>query len=344
MFTQKEINQFHKNGIIIAKGLIRGDELIILQNATAKVVSEGMANSPQQTDIDGPSDYLGNNKFDDHIYLVKEDGSYVYRRSERMWDRDDIFKAVTVNPELLIHYGQLTGHAFMPMHDSFVCKIPEGDVPVLWHQDPPYCYQGWNETQGIPNIDADIYLDNSTKENGCIWGIPGHHLVGHVEIENFSEEDLFNHPDVISFEAEPGDVIFHSLSAPHGSIGNKTKDLRRTFYIHFANYEVYKECYSQDPGVKRRKDERGLFFDFNKNSEKNIRDMVEKRKSMGYEIPDENIIRINQQGFEFLGEPKTSLYHWNDLSSKISIQEKRDKQQLGILKKDQNTLSSLESQ
>ena len=76
MFTQNEINQFHKNGIIIAKGLIRGDELLKLQNATAKVVSEGMANSPQQTDIDGPSDYLGNNKFDDHIYLVKEDVSY----------------------------------------------------------------------------------------------------------------------------------------------------------------------------------------------------------------------------------------------------------------------------
>ena len=77
------------------------------------------------------------------------------------------------------------------MMDSFVCKIPEGYVPVLWHQDMPYSHQGWNESQIIHNIDADIYLDSSTKENGCIWGIPGHHLVGHIEIENFSEEDLF---------------------------------------------------------------------------------------------------------------------------------------------------------
>ena len=94
-------------------------------------------------------------------------------------------------------------------------------------------------------------------------------MVGHVEIENFSEEDLFNHPDVISFEAEPGDVIFHSLSAPHGSIGNKTKNLRRTFYIHFENYEIYKECYSQDPEVIRRKEERGMFLISMMNQRKN---------------------------------------------------------------------------
>ena len=135
--------------------------------------------------------------------------------------------------------------------------------------------------------------------------------------------------------SEPGDVIFHSLSAPHGSIGNKTKNLRRTFYIHFANYEVYKECYSQDPAVIRRKEERGMFFDFNDESEKKLRDMIRIRKALGYETPDENIISINQQGFEFLGELKTSLYHWNDLSSKLSNEEKKAK--------DQNKLSRLES-
>ena len=83
-----------------------------------------------------------------------------------------------------------------------------------------------------------------------------------------------------------------------------------------------------------------MFFDFYDKLEKKLRGIIRKRKAFGYETPDENIISIKQQGFEFLGEPKTSLYHWNDLSSKISIQEKRDKQQLSILKKDQNTLSS----
>ena len=104
--------------------------------------------------------------------------------------------------------------------------------------------------------------------------------------------------------SDPGDVIFHSLSTPHGSIGNKTKNLRRTFYIHFENYEIYKECYSQDPALIRRKEEKGVFFDFNDKLEKKLRGIIRIRKAFGYETPDENIISINQKGFEFLGEHK----------------------------------------
>ena len=78
MFTQKEINLFHKNGIIIAKGLFKGNELIKLQDAAAKVVNEGIENTPQQTKDAGTSDYAANKTFDDHLYLVKKDGSHIY--------------------------------------------------------------------------------------------------------------------------------------------------------------------------------------------------------------------------------------------------------------------------
>ena len=125
-----------------------------------------------------------------------------------------------------------------------------------WAHDPPYLKKDWDKLQRIPNIDCDIYLDHSTKENGCLWGIPDHHLVGHIEIENFTEEELFNCPGIIPFETEPGDVIFHSLSAPHGSAGNKTDGLRRTFYIHFNNKEIYEQCYKDDPEVIKRKEQK----------------------------------------------------------------------------------------
>ncbi len=119
-----------------------------------------------------------------HLYQDNPDGSKTYFRSEMMWDRDPVFKAVTVNPQLLSCHGQLSGHSFIPYGDSVVCKLPQGDVPVSWHQDPPYgarkpgsISDGRPETYGIPNIDADIYLDRATVDNGCLWVIPGHDLV-----------------------------------------------------------------------------------------------------------------------------------------------------------------------
>ena len=221
MFSPEEINQFHQDGFVVAKNMIQGQELSALQEAASRITSEGIAAKDETN----------------HLYYAKSDGSRTYFRSERMWDRDPIFQAVTVNPVLLTHYGQLIGHPFMPIVDSFVCKLPFGNVPVRWHQGPPT----WPNTHPIPNIDADIYLDHSTVDNGCVWAIPGHHLVDHVQFENFTDQELFTQMGAVPIELGPGDVSFHCLSAPHGSRGNQSASLRRTFYIHFMNQSVLDE-------------------------------------------------------------------------------------------------------
>ena len=47
MFTQSQIDQYHKNGTIIAKNLIKGEELEKLQEAADKVVNKGIENLPE---------------------------------------------------------------------------------------------------------------------------------------------------------------------------------------------------------------------------------------------------------------------------------------------------------
>ena len=264
IFSQEEINQFHQDGFVIARNVIQGHELAALQEAASRITSEGIA-AKNETN---------------HLYYDKSDGSRTYFRSERMWDRAPIFQAVTVNPVLLTHYGQLIGHPFMPIVDSFVCKLPFGNVPVRWHQDPPFGTPTWPNTHPIPNIDADIYLDHSNVDNGCVWAIPGHHLVGHVQIENLTEEKLFTQMGAVPIELGPGDVSFHCLSAPHGSRGNQSASLRRTFYIHFMNQSVLDECYRHLPYIDDLESERGLFDERAKLAS---RKMIEIRQILGYE-------------------------------------------------------------
>ena len=141
MFTQSQIDQFHHDGTIIAKNLIKGKELKKLQEAADKVVNNGIENAPED---------IPNNKKEKQFiwkgldgYMLKKDGRHIYRRSQNMFDRDPVFKAVCANPEILKHYGQLIGHSFMPADDAMVVKVPHGDVPVLWHQDPPYLKKDW---------------------------------------------------------------------------------------------------------------------------------------------------------------------------------------------------------
>src|SRR5438128_669467 len=145
------------------RGVVGGRELEMLQEAADRVIAEGLARIAKEN----------------HRYAPGPDGREVYWRSERMWERGDIFRAVTVHPELLENIGQCIGQAFYPWNDSLVVKLPHAGAPVKWHQDPPYRNPDRESTYPVPNFTTDIYLDHSGPDNGCVYAIPAHHLVGH---------------------------------------------------------------------------------------------------------------------------------------------------------------------
>lgn len=296
MLTRDQIDQFHRDGFLVIRNLFKGRELGLLQDAASRVASEGIANE---------GDY--------YKYRTRPDGGTTYFRSEKMWDRDPIFQAVTVNPELLECIGQCYGHPFLPINDSFVCKIPEGDVPIAWHQDPPCSHPDCLETFEVPNFDTDIYLDRSTIDNGCVWAIPDHHLVGHVDLSQYSDEELFKNRLATPLEMEAGDVLFHAISAPHGSMGNTSTTWRSIFYVHYAPREVKEHCYPRWAETKHGFDAEGREF---------VRGMLDKRKTLGFDGLDGNHIRWNDDGFYFDGEPTTQPRHWRTLIDGISQEEK----------------------
>ncbi|MDA0991122.1 MAG: phytanoyl-CoA dioxygenase family protein [Verrucomicrobia bacterium] len=305
MLTQDQIDQFHRDGFVVVREAIAGAELEALRSAAAQVVQEGIA----EIDPDG------------HRYHQMPDGSRTYRRSERMWQRADIFQATTVKPDILEMVGQCIGHPFLPMNDSMVAKIPMGNVPVFWHQDPPYGDPKLNDTYPIPNFVTDIYLDDSTIENGCVWGIPGHHLVGHVDIRSYTEEQLFNHPLAVPIEMKPGDVLLHSLSSPHGSIGNQTASTRRIFYVHYMAVDVFRDCYANVGwmGLPGGPEAKGKAF---------VQGMHAARQRLGFDDLNSDHIQWTDDGFTVVDGPTTPERHWADLAAAIPADERAAKQAL----------------
>src|SRR5437879_4971813 len=75
--------------------------------------------------------------------------------------------------------------------DTLVVKLPFSGAEVKWHQDPPYRNPDRESTFAVPNFTTDIYLDHSGPGNGCVYAIPGHHLVGHVDPSTCSTDELF---------------------------------------------------------------------------------------------------------------------------------------------------------
>ena len=300
MLSQEQIDFFHTNGYLIMRGVLRGEELRLLQDAADQVIEEGVSRKDAHS----------------HRYMAGADGSEVYWRSEWMWPRGDVWKAVTLNPDVLENIGQCIGQAFYPWNDSLVVKLPDNGAPVLWHQDPPYRNADRETVFPVPNFTTDLYLDHSGPDNGCVYAIPGHHLVGHVDLSDKSQQNLFERCGALPLELEAGDVLFHCLSTPHGSGGNVSGIKRRIFYIHYLAQDVYDDGYAPEPWASEKPglvpERRAL-----------IEEMLAARRTLGWEDPlARPTLKWGEQGFEFLGLPVTPHRHWQELASAIPVEKR----------------------
>ncbi len=302
MLSQQQIDSFHSQGFLVMPGVVRGRELAQLREESAAVVAQGVAK-------DG-------NK---HLYHQLEDGGEVYWRSEDLWNRHAIFRAVAVNPELLENIGQCVGQAFFPWNDSLVVKIP-GGRPVTWHQDPPYGDPARLSSGAVPNFTTDIYLDESDEGNGCVWAIPGHHLVGHVKLEDKSQEELFARCGAVPVRMKPGDVLFHCLSTPHGSMENPSNRMRRTFYIHYIAQQAFDEC-GYAPWGKPA---------WGEAKRAQVAQMARDRAALGLDAAFGPAIREVADGLEFTGPVRTPRGHWPALAARIPSDRRAELKELSV--------------
>jgi phytanoyl-CoA hydroxylase len=304
VLTAQQIGRFHRDGLLVLRGVFGDQEIQALQQAADEVTRKALAGEGRghgYRDVDGHREY--------------------YRTDGVLWESHAAFRIATVNPTLLAGVGQCLGHPFMPINDSLVVKLPHSGVAIPWHQDPPYQGpDGLSQTFGIPNFDCDIYLDAATVENGCLYGLAGRHLAGHFEVERFSEDELFDRADAIPLEMAPGDVILHAISAPHGSRANESGTLRRVFYVHYMAQEVLETLHPEWVGTNRG---------FAEGDIEDVQAMVEERQRAGLSGPEAGNVELTSDGFAFTGEPVTRPRHWETLLADLTPQQVQAAKKLG---------------
>ena len=277
MLDQVQIDQFHRDGFLILRQVFGGDELDLLRLAADRVEADGISG-------------LGRH----HLYHPSPGGLKLYCRSERIWDYDPIFPAATAHPRLLEAVGQCLGQAFLPIGDAFSCSTRFGKFPIPWHQDPPYGDPRRRLTYNIPSFTAGIYLDHATVENGCLWGLPGHHLAGHLELQHHREEELYARARPL--ELAPGDVLLQCPSAPRASRGNPSPRTWRALHVHYLARAVLEDAY---PGWQTQ--ERG----FNPQGLSLAQHMLELRQSLCLFDQESPRLTFGEAGFAFTGHPCT---------------------------------------
>ena len=141
------------------------------------------------------------------------------------------------NPAFLVPAYQLLGAPVRFWHDQLFCKPAKHGGVVAWHQD----YSYWTRTQPMSHLTCWIALDDSTRDNGCLYYVPGSHrwdllpvtgLTGDMDeimtVLSPEQKDAFR---PVPIELKRGQCSFHHPLMVHGSYENRSDRPRRATLI-----------------------------------------------------------------------------------------------------------------
>jgi hypothetical protein len=153
------------------------------------------------------------------------------------WRIEPGFHDLLWHPGFVGPASQLLGGDVRFWHDQLFSKPARHGGVVAWHQD----YSYWTRTRPMQHLTCWIGLDDTTRENGCLWYVPGSHrwnllpitgLAGDMDeirtVLTPAQLDAFR---PVAIELRAGECSFHHPLMVHGSYENRTASPRRATVI-----------------------------------------------------------------------------------------------------------------
>jgi len=236
--TQAELEQYAKQGFFCRERVLSEADLVELREAAENVHRRILEAASRGEG--GPTDMVDNQRYQSVCgSTIKWEWSpelAAVRSMEPAHHLDPRFDALVDDPRMWQPAAKLVGtEALSLFSDKLNVKRP-GGAPFPWHQESPYWAHGAQQLDRI--VSVLIYLDEATKENGCLWVIPGSHSRG--TLPSLAGQGALGalYTDVEQVEGEPvptelpaGSVVWFHRDLVHGSRSNHSQDSRRVFVI-----------------------------------------------------------------------------------------------------------------
>jgi len=215
-----EVKEFYEeNGFYHARGVFSPQEVSVLESDFDRIV-EQISGSGEKVDAtwSGP----GIEKIrggEDRILHTHN----VHRYSAN-WLR------ALIHPRFLEISRDLLGENIVLNHSKLFYKPAEKGSPFPMHQDWSY-FPTLNDTM----MAGIIHVSRATDRMGCLRVYPGSHLLGRIEGTSgkVASDLLVRYPieDATIVEAEAGDVVFFHYFTLHGSMPNRSEEVRKTVLV-----------------------------------------------------------------------------------------------------------------
>lgn len=136
-----------------------------------------------------------------------------------------------MNNKFLDIAEQLLGPDIVLHHTKLFQKPSEKGAPFPMHQDWSYF-----PTEKDTMLAGVIHVSKATDEMGCIRVYPGSHKLGRLQGswgQSVSDLLLNEYPieKSTAVDCEPGDVLFFHYFTIHGSMPNRSSEIRKTVLV-----------------------------------------------------------------------------------------------------------------
>jgi hypothetical protein len=236
--SDQELKSFRERGFFYRKQVLGTDELVELRAGVDRAHQAIL--DAAKNDSATPIDQVDNQKYQQVLgATVKwewDENLFAARSVEPCAHLDTGLDALIDDPRIWQPVTRLIDSDSLSLFsDKLNVKRP-GGAPFPWHQDGPYWAFGAEQLEKI--VSATIYLDTATKENSCLWVIPGSHRNGFLKgLDNRGVLGaLYTDVDSLEGEALPlevpeGSVLWFHHNLVHGSQVNRSPRGRRIFVV-----------------------------------------------------------------------------------------------------------------
>ncbi len=224
-FSAAEIELFHQQGYLAGPRVLDEEQLDSLKARIGDILAG-------QTDM--PEMLMG-----ETAEKSKAKGQLPSVKVVNLFRHDEVFANVYKNETIGSLAHDLMEGPVRVWEDQMIYKPPfEEQAALGWHRD----YTFWNHVGPADMATCWIALDDATVDNGCMQVIPGSHRweldFGREDVDVHDPEWLLRHPQVpedaepVPCEVQAGHCHFHHCLTLHGSYGNKTDNMRRSYVLH----------------------------------------------------------------------------------------------------------------
>jgi phytanoyl-CoA hydroxylase len=262
--TDAQVRAFHADGFLVVPDFVSEERCLQLRQR-AMSLAERNVPSPEEATVftaDGKpqhttDDYFltsgekircffEKDAFDEHGNLRAQPHLALNKLGHAMHDLDPIFDSFSRTSDLSDVSADIGMRDPLLLQSMYIFKQPHIGGEVNCHTDHTYL---WTEPQSV--VGFWFAIDDATKENGCMWAVPGGHRWPVRSRSRLNESRTATVTDVLDpepypldnlqcLEAKRGTLVLLDGAVPHLSAANTSDKPRHAYTIHAidgtANY------------------------------------------------------------------------------------------------------------